>query len=46
MNEKILEERNLSEIKLASIFKGEGRKESLDQIIFNDKKIEIISKRD
>ena len=35
---KILEEKNLSEIKLASIFKGEGRKESLDQIIFNDKK--------
>ena len=35
---KILEEKNLSEIKLASIFKGEGRKESLDQLIFNDKK--------
>jgi len=35
---KILEEKKLSEIKLASIFKGEGRKESLDQIIFNDKK--------
>ncbi len=35
---KILEEKNLSEIKLASIFKGEGRKGSLDQIIFNDKK--------
>ena len=35
---KILEEKNLNKIKLASIFKGEGRKESLDQIIFNDKK--------
>ena len=35
---KILDEKNLSKIKLASIFKGEGRKESLDQIIFNDKK--------
>ena len=35
---KILDEKNLNEIKLASIFKGEGRKESLDQIIFNDKK--------
>jgi len=35
---KILDEKNLNKIKLASIFKGEGRKESLDQIIFNDKK--------
>ncbi len=35
---KILDEKNLNRIKLASIFKGEGRKESLDQIIFNDKK--------
>ncbi len=35
---KILNEKNLNKIKLASIFKGEGRKESLDQIIFNDKK--------
>ena len=35
---KILDEKNLNKIKLASIFKGEGRKESLDQIIFNEKK--------
>ena len=35
---KIVDEKNLNKIKLASIFKGEGRKESLDQIIFNDKK--------
>ena len=35
---KILDEKNLNKIKLASIFKGEGRKESLDQIIFNNKK--------
>ena len=35
---KILDEKNLNKIKLASIFKGEGRKESLDQIIFNDKR--------
>ncbi len=35
---KILDEKNLNKIKLASIFKGEGRKQSLDQIIFNDKK--------
>ena len=35
---KILDDKNLNKIKLASIFKGEGRKESLDQIIFNDKK--------
>ena len=35
---KILDEKNLNKIKLASIFKGKGRKESLDQIIFNDKK--------
>ena len=35
---KILDEKNLNKIKLASIFKGEGRKESQDQIIFNDKK--------
>ncbi|MDC3204544.1 excinuclease ABC subunit UvrC [Pelagibacteraceae bacterium] len=35
---KILDEKNLNKIKLASIYKGEGRKESLDQIIFNDKK--------
>ena len=38
LSKKILDEKNLNKIKLASIFKGEGRKESLDQIIFNDKK--------
>ncbi len=35
---EILETKGLNEIKLISIFKGEGRKESLDQIIYKNKK--------
>ena len=35
---EILETRGLDEIELISIFKGEGRKESLDQIIYKNKK--------
>ena len=35
---EILETKGLNEMELISIFKGEGRKESLDQIIYNNKK--------
>ncbi len=35
---EILETKGLSEMELISIFKGEGRKESLDQIIYKNKK--------
>ena len=35
---EILETKGLNEMELISIFKGEGRKESLDQIIYKDKK--------
>ena len=35
---EILETKGLNEIELISIFKGEGRKESLDQIIYKNKK--------
>ena len=35
---EILETRGLNEMELISIFKGEGRKESLDQIIYKNKK--------
>ena len=35
---EILETKGLNEMELISIFKGEGRKESLDQIIFKNKK--------
>ena len=35
---EILESKGLNEMELISIFKGEGRKESLDQIIYNNKK--------
>jgi len=34
---KILSEKNLSHIQLISIFKGEGRKETLDKIIYKNK---------
>ena len=37
----ILLERGLNNIELLSIFKGEGRKESLDRIIYKDKKNSI-----
>ena len=35
---EILETKGLNEMELISIFKGEGRKESLDQIIYKNKK--------
>ena len=35
---EILETKGLNEVELISIFKGEGRKESLDQIIYKNKK--------
>ena len=35
---EILETKGLNEMELISIFKGEGRKESLDQIIYQNKK--------
>ena len=35
---EILESKGLNEMELISIFKGEGRKESLDQIIYKNKK--------
>ena len=35
---EILENKGLNEMELISIFKGEGRKESLDQIIYKNKK--------
>ena len=35
---EIIETKGLNEMELISIFKGEGRKESLDQIIFKNKK--------
>ena len=35
---KILNEKNLKDIKIISIYKGEGRKSTLDQIIYNDQK--------
>ena len=35
---EILETKGLNEMELLSIFKGEGRKESLDQIIYKNKK--------
>ena len=38
---EILETKGLNEMELISIFKGEGRKESLDQIIYKNKKIFI-----
>jgi len=35
---KILKDMSLTDIKVLSIYKGEGRKSSLDQIIYNNKK--------
>ena len=34
----VLDEKGLDEISILSIYKGEGRRESLDQIIYNNKK--------
>jgi len=38
LTKKILKNKNLENIKVLSIYKGEGRKSTLDQIIYNNQK--------